>query len=89
MNTPDRVLVSSAHHVVDWQLVGTAGATLHDTECRDVRERIRVLEARALTLLRTAVTSPGAAAAQRSLSAIEVEIASLRADLAWRRAEVR
>jgi len=89
MDIPDRVLVASGHHVVDWQLVATAEAAGRHTECRDVRERIRVLEARALTLLRTAVTHPGAAAAQRSLSALEVEIASLRADLAWRRTEVR
>ena len=83
-NHPGRGLNSNDHHVVDWQLVGTV-----DTERRDVRERIRVLETRAMSLLRAATTSPGAAAAQRSLTALEVEIARLRSDLAWCRAESR
>ena len=81
-NRPGRGLNSNDHHVVDWQLVVTV-----DTERRDVAERIRVLEARALSLLRAATTSPGSAAAQRSLTALEAEITRLRSDLAWRRAE--
>ena len=67
--------------MVDWQHIGTGSAA----ESRDVRERIRLLETRALALLRTAVTDPRAAEAQRSLAAFEAEIAMVRADLAWRR----
>lgn len=82
-NHSDRDYISRDIHVVDWQLVGTFGAA----EVRDVRERIRGLETRAIALLRTAVTNPGTAEAQRSLAVLEGEIARLRADLAWRRAE--
>jgi len=82
-NHSDRDYSSSEIHVVDWQLVGPVGAA----DGRDVRERIRVLETRAIALLRSAVTNPGTAEAQRSLAALEGEIARLRADLAWGRAE--
>lgn len=86
---PDRALVLSREHVVEWQLVGAADARQYEVEGRDVRERIRVLEAQAMMLLCAAVTNPGAVAARRSLAALEAEITSLRADFAWRRAEAR
>jgi hypothetical protein len=54
-----------------------------------VREQIKLLEARAMGLLRAAVTNPGAAAAQRSLVSLETQLARLRADLAWLRADTR
>lgn len=86
---PDQALVRSREHVVEWQLIGAADAQQYDPEGRAIRERIRMLEAQAMALLRAAVTNPGAAAAQRSLAVLDAEIASLRADLAWRRAEAR
>jgi hypothetical protein len=88
-NHPGRAFASCPDHVVEWQLRGTPAASRHDSEGRNVRERIRALEAQALTHLRTAVTRPGALAAQRSLAVLDAEIARLRADLAWRRAEAR
>jgi hypothetical protein len=85
-NQPGRAWTFSSNdsHVVDWQLLGTA-----DTQRREVHEHIKELESRAMRLLRAAMTNPGAAAAQRSLAALEAEIARLRSDLAWRKAETR
>ncbi|HEY4447835.1 MAG TPA: hypothetical protein VGN03_04470 [Steroidobacteraceae bacterium] len=76
-------------HVVDWQLARAAAAIQYDAESREVREQIKLLEARAMGLLRAAVTNPGAAAAQRSLVSLETQLARLRADLAWLRADTR
>ena len=82
-------LVSSDHHVVDWQLVRTTDNPQHDGNIRDVRERIRVLEAQAITLSRlVGRTNPGFSAARESLAVLDRQIASLRADLAWGRAEL-
>jgi hypothetical protein len=67
--------------VVDWQLVADSDAR-HDTDARDLRERIRVLEAQAMTCLCAVVMNRGASAARRSLAALESEIARLRAELA-------
>ena len=74
--------------MVDWQLVRTAdtGADKR-SEVRDLRERIKALEGRAMTLLRDVVAHPGAYAGRRALAALDAEIAALRADLAWRRSE--
>lgn len=85
----DRYFALTGDHVVEWQLVGATDNRHFETEGRDVRERLLALEAQAMTLLRAAVTNPGAAAARRALAALDAEIASLRADIAWRRAEVR
>jgi hypothetical protein len=85
----DNVCFANEAHVVDWQLARAAAAVQYDMDSREVRQQIKVLEARALGLLRAAVTNPGAAAAQRSLASLEVQIARLRADLAWLRAETR
>ena len=75
-------------HVVDWQLVRTADpAADNRSEVRDLRERIKALEGRAMTLLRELVADPGAHAGRRALAALDAEIAALRADLAWRKAE--
>lgn len=76
-------------HVVDWQLARAAAAIQYDAESREVREQIKLLEARAMGLLRAAVANPGAAAAQRSLVSLETQLARLRADLAWLRADTR
>jgi hypothetical protein len=84
---PDQTFVLSRDYVVEWQLVEAGDARQHEAVGRDTRDRIRVLEAQAMTLLRMAVTNSGAA--WRSLSALDAEIAGLRADLAWRRAEAR
>jgi len=86
-NQPDFTCGPAGHHVVDWQLVATAGAARREPAGRDVRERISQLEAEAMRLVHSAVTSPATAAAQRSLAALDAEIRSLRAELAWRRAE--
>jgi hypothetical protein len=80
---------SSDHHVVDWQLVRTTDHHQHDSNVRDVREQIRMLEARAITLSRLVVrTNPGFSAARESLAALDRQIANMRADLAWGRAEL-
>jgi len=85
-NHPDFAGGPAGDHVVDWQLVATAGAARRDSAERDVRERISRLEAEAMTLVRSAVTTPATAAVQRSLAALDAEIRSLRAELAWHRA---
>jgi hypothetical protein len=85
----DRDFALSGDHVVEWQLVGATDSREYEAEGRDVRERLLALEAQAMTLLRAAVTNPGAAAARRSLAALDAEILSLRAEIAWRRAAVR
>jgi len=77
--------LSSGHHVVEWQLdVTPSQARPHD---HDVQGRIQVLQAQAMALLHTVVTNRGTAATRQALSALDAEIASLRAQLAWRRAE--
>ncbi|HEY2340049.1 MAG TPA: hypothetical protein VGH75_05955 [Steroidobacteraceae bacterium] len=76
-------------HVVDWQLARAAAPVRYDAESREVREQIKLLEARAMGLLRAAMTNPGAATAQRSLASLEAQVARLRADLAWLRADTR
>jgi hypothetical protein len=86
---PDGALALTGDHVVEWQLIGAADARQYEAEGRDVRERLLALEAEAMTLLRAALTDPDAVAARRSLAALDAEIASLRADIAWRRAEAR
>jgi hypothetical protein len=86
METSER-FVSSHHHVVDWQLVRTTDNHQHDSDVRDVRERIRMLEAQAITLSRLLLSNPGSSTARESLAALDRQIASLRADLAWGRAE--
>jgi hypothetical protein len=83
------VCFANEAHVVDWQLARAAAAAQCDTETRAVREQIKVLEARAIGLLSAVVTNPGAAAARRSLASLEAQVARLRADLAWLRAETR
>ena len=88
MGTSER-FVSSDHHVVDWQLVRTTDNHQHDSNVHDVRERIRMLEAQAITLSRLVLANRGFSAARESLAALDKQIASLRADLAWRRAESR
>jgi hypothetical protein len=50
------------------------------------RERIKVLQAQAMTLLRAAFADPGSAALQQVLAAVDAEIIGLRSQLAWRRA---
>jgi hypothetical protein len=84
--SPHYKLVTSGDHLVDWQLARTFDAAPHAADERNTRERIRSLEAHAMTLLRAAVGNATAAAAQRSLAALDAEIAILRADLASRRA---
>jgi len=80
--------VPGGDHVVDWQLVRTADTAADSrTEIRDLRERIKALESRAMTLCREVVARPGADAGRRALAALDAEIAVLRADLAWRKAE--
>ena len=87
-NSACGALIPSGDHVVDWQLVRAAEmAADGPPEARDLRERIKALEGRAMTLLREAVADPGANARRRALAALDAEIAALRADLAWRRAE--
>jgi hypothetical protein len=87
METFERI-VSSDPHVVDWQLVRTTDNHQLGSKVRDVRERIRMLEAQAITLSRLVVrTNPEFSAARESLAVLDRQIASLRADLAWGRAE--
>jgi hypothetical protein len=88
-NQRDWGRIAGSNHIVDWQLSGTVRAAAYEAGERDLRERIRVLEARALTLVRAATSNPHAVVAHRSLVAIDAEIAALRAQLAWRSAEGR
>jgi hypothetical protein len=81
--------VSGDPHIVDWQLVSTTEIHQQDSNVRDVREQIRMLEAQAITLSRQVVANPGYSAARESFAALDRQIAILRADLAWRRAELR
>jgi hypothetical protein len=81
--------VSSDPHVVDWQLVRTPDTHQHDSNVRDVRERIRMLQAQAITLSCLVRANPRFSADRESLAALDKQIAFLRADLAWRRAEAR
>jgi hypothetical protein len=79
--------ISSDLHIVDWQLVRTTDSRQYGSSVRDVRERIRMLEAEATTLSRLVVrTNPGVSAARESLAVLDRQIASFRADLAWGRA---
>ena len=89
ISTVKGMILPQQAHVVDWQLTGSAGAGQCESSSQELRDRIKALEARAMSLLHPAITTPGAVAAQRSLAALEAEIARLRADLAWRRAEER
>jgi len=87
METTERSVLSD-HHVVDWQLVRTTDSVQPGSSVRDVRGRIRMLEAQAITLSRLVVrTNPEFSSARVSLAALDRQIASLRADLAWGRAE--
>jgi hypothetical protein len=88
METSER-LVSSDHQVVDWQLVRTTDNPQHESNTHAVRERIRMLEEQAIALARVALANRGFSAARESLTALDRQIASLRADLAWQRAEAR
>ena len=88
----DWALGLSVDPVVDWQTVRTAdAAACHtgDYNMRQMRERLKALEARALTLSRAVVRDPAAVVAQRSLVALDAEIVTLRAELAWHRAAAR
>jgi hypothetical protein len=89
ISTVKGMVLCQQAHVVDWQLTSDAGGGQYESSSQQLRERIKALEARAMSLLYPAVTIPGAVAAQRSLAALEAEIARLRADLAWLRAEER
>lgn len=85
-------LCPSDNHVVDWQIVRAADAATDQTrDCKDreMRGRLNALEARALKLSRAVVRDPAAVVARRSLVALDTEIATLRAQLAWHRAEAR
>lgn len=86
---PARAIVSSMNHVVDWQPARAALATRYVTADRDVRERIKVLQAHAMTLLHGVRTNRDTATAQQALYTLEAEIIGLRAELAWRKAEAR
>ena len=79
-------LIPSGDHVVDWQLVRSAD-TVDDRrwETRDLGERIKALEGPAMALLRELVPDPRAHGGRRTLSALNSEIAALRAELAWRK----
>jgi hypothetical protein len=81
--------VSGDQHVVDWQLVRTTDNPQHDSSGSGARERIRILEAQATALSRVVLANPAVYATRESLAALDRQIASLRADLAWRRAEAR
>jgi len=85
-NHADRSLVSSISHVVDWQLVRSAPAAQCGTPDNDVRERIRALQAKAMTLSHGVRTTPRITTAHRALNTLEAEIIGLRAELAWRTA---
>jgi hypothetical protein len=79
-------LIPSGDHVVDWQLARSADtAAGRGSEIRDLRERIKALEGRAMTLLREVVADPRAQGGRRTLYALNAEIAALRAELAWRK----
>jgi hypothetical protein len=81
-------LAPTAPRVVDWQLVSTTERHQPDSSVRSLRERIRMLEVHAITLSRSVVrTNPEFSAARESLAALDRQIAGLRADLAWGRAE--
>jgi hypothetical protein len=86
---PNPAWVASGDHVVEWQLAGSGDVPRYEAAERDVRDRIRVLETRAMTLVHATVTNSGGVAAWRLLAALDTETAKLRADLAWRRAETR
>jgi uncharacterized protein involved in exopolysaccharide biosynthesis len=80
--------VASDPHVVDWQIVRNTDNNQHDWNVHGLRERIQMLEGQAITLSRLVVrTNPKFSAARESLAALDRQIASLRADLAWGRAE--
>jgi len=86
----ERAYVSTADPVAERQPAAIAEAPRHGTDNRDLREQIKVLESRALTLVHSAVMNSGTtAAAHRSLAAVDAEITSLRAELAWQRTEAR
>ena len=55
---------------MDWQIVGTADATTYETgdsKVREIRGRLKALEARAFNTPGAAVTDPAAVVARRSL----------------------
>ena len=76
-------------YFVDWQIQDSAApaASLHPIETREVYRRLKVLEAQAMRLLSQLTTDPRRENVRRSLASFEAEIASLRADLAWRKME--
>lgn len=87
-NRPAWALCSSDNHLVDWQIVRASGAATNQSgycEVREMRGRLNALEARALKLWRAVVRDPAAVVARRSLVALDTEIATLRAELAWHR----
>jgi len=86
---PDRAFALERDHVVDGQLVRATDVRQCEADGRTVRERILALETQAMTLLRAGAANPDAVAARRSLAALDTELARLRADLAWHRAEAR
>jgi hypothetical protein len=80
METSER-FISSDRHVVDWQLVRSTESYHYSN--RDLRVQIRLLETQASTLSRFVLANPEATAKRESLAALDRQIASLRATLAW------
>jgi hypothetical protein len=78
----------AGHHVVDWQL-SNSDSKQRQSDAHGVRHRIRNLEAQAIALSRLAAASPDADSLRGLLVALDREIAGLRAELAWRRADSR
>ena len=76
-------------YVVDWQIQDSAApaAGVHPIEIREVYRRLKLLEAQAMRLLSQVAADPRRENVRRLLTSFEVEIAGLRADLAWRRME--
>jgi hypothetical protein len=79
---------SADNHVVDWQLIATVPGR-EDPAARGTRDRIRNLETQAAALLRQMSASPDLGGMRVTLSELDQEIAALRAERAWRRANAR
>jgi hypothetical protein len=76
-------------YIVESQIQDTAApaAARHPLDAFEVHLRLKVLEARAMRLLVQVATDPRRENLRRSLTSFEGAIATLRAELAWRRVE--